>query len=80
MASGLPIVTTKRGGNPEIIGGSGLVVENAGDAKELAAKIAQLLDNPALCRQMGAESRALAEERFGWARVAQEILAVWGNR
>ncbi|NLZ44909.1 MAG: glycosyltransferase family 4 protein [Clostridia bacterium] len=80
MASGLPIVTTKRGGNPEIIGGSGLVVENAGDAKELAAKIAQLLDNPALCRQMGAKSRALAEERFGWARVAQEILAVWGNR
>ena len=79
MASGLPIVTTKRGGNTEVISGNGLVVENAEDPGEFAEKIAVLLDNPDLCRQMGEKGRAFAERKFGWARVAREILVVWGN-
>lgn len=79
MACGLPIVTTNRGGNPEVISGNGLVVENAGDPGELAEKLAVLLDDPVLCQQMGEKGRAFAERKFGWARVAREILVVWGN-
>src|SRR5690554_827231 len=79
MASGLPIVTTKRGGNTEVISGNGLVVENAEDPGEFAEKIAVLLDNPDLCRQIEEKGRAFAERKFGWARVAREILVVWGN-
>lgn len=79
MASGLPIVTTNRGGNPEVITGNGLVVENAEDPGALAEKLTVLLDNPVLCRQMGERGRAFVEKRFGWARVAKEILGVWGN-
>ncbi|MCG5026817.1 glycosyltransferase family 4 protein, partial [Anoxybacillus flavithermus] len=44
MAAGLPIVTTARGGNPEVIvaNENGLIVENPGDPSDFADKIAQI--------------------------------------
>lgn len=79
MASGLPIVTTNRGGNPEVTVNTGLVVDNPEDPNALAEKIAVLLNNPDLCEELGAKGRAFAEQMFGWPRVAQEILEIWGN-
>jgi glycosyltransferase involved in cell wall biosynthesis len=58
MQAGLPVVTTRRASLPEIIedGVNGLLVEeqNAGD---LAEKILNLADNPALRRRMGEANR-----------------------
>lgn len=81
MAAGLPIVTTDRGGNPEVVRGvgNGVVVENPEDPKALARAIMELLANPGRAREFGQTGRRLAESRFGWERVAGEILAVWAE-
>lgn len=77
MASGLPIVTTNRGGNPEVIKDKGLLVDSAEDPVSLSEKIAILLNDDALCRRLGENGRAYAEANSGWSRVAREISEVW---
>ncbi|NLW48066.1 MAG: glycosyltransferase family 4 protein [Firmicutes bacterium] len=78
LASGLPIITSNRGGNPEIIRTQNkLIVDAPEDPKCFANKIAILLNDPLLGKQMGEEGRKLAEQMFGWPRVAKEILEVW---
>lgn len=54
MQCGLPVITTRRASIPEIVqdGVNGLLVEEQ-NAAELAAKIQQLADAPALCQQIG---------------------------
>ncbi|KJE25741.1 spore coat protein SA [Geobacillus kaustophilus] len=79
MAAGLPIVTTARGGNPEVIvaNENGLIVENPGDPSDFADKIAQILSNPSWMRRMGEKGRQLAVSMYNWERVASELLEVW---
>ena len=78
MAAGLPFITTARGGNPEVvIDENGLVVQKPEDPVEFAEKIKILLSNPELRQRMGQTGRRLAEERFGWKRVAQEVIEAW---
>jgi spore coat protein SA len=81
MAARLPIITTARGGNPEVIvpGENGLVLERPEDPKVMAGAIGQLLSDPNLRQTMGRNGRRLAKQRYHWQRVAQEILDVWGN-
>ena len=54
MASGIPVIASRIGGLPYTVsdGATGLLFE-PGDAADLARKIARLLDDPALRRQMG---------------------------
>lgn len=81
MSAGLPFLTTARGGNPEIVlGQSGLIVEQPEDPKEFAQKLKMLLVDPKLCQAMGENGRRLAEEHFGWERVAAEVLEVWNTK
>jgi spore coat protein SA len=81
MAAGLPFLTTARGGNPEVvIEQNGLIVERPEDLNEFAEKLMILLTDPKLREQMGRTGRRLAEERFSWERVAQEVLEVWRPR
>jgi len=79
MASGLPIITTNRGGNPEVVAGQGvgLVVDQPEDPRAMAAAIIRLLDDRNLRERMGRTGRRLAEERYPWSRVAREIVEVW---
>lgn len=79
MASGLPIITTNRGGNPEVVAGHGvgMVVEQPEDPKAMAAAINQVLGDRALRAEWGHNGRRLAEERYQWSRVADEIAQVW---
>ncbi|RNA69873.1 glycosyltransferase family 4 protein [Alteribacter keqinensis] len=79
MAAGLPIVTTARGGNPEVIdpGVNGFVIENPENPQEFADKLSQILGDPGNAQKMGANGRKLAEERFQWIRVVSDILTVW---
>lgn len=80
MAAGLPFVTTKRGGNAEvIIGGNGLLVEEPENPQAFSAQLGKLLANRDLQRRMGSAGRKLAEERFTWERVAREVLDVWNH-
>lgn len=79
MAAGLPIITTARGGNPEVVRGqgNGLVVEDPGNPEAFARAILHLLSNHDVRARMSRRGRALAEAHFGWDRVASEIRSVW---
>ncbi len=78
MATGLPVVATRVGGNPELVtpGENGLLVPR-GDPRELAAAMARLLDDPALRRRMGAASLARVRRDFHWERTVARYLAVY---
>lgn len=79
MAAGLPIITTARGGNPEVVRGlgNGLVVEEPENPEAFARAILRLLGDAELRVRMGRQGRALAEARFSWDRVAADIRALW---
>jgi spore coat protein SA len=79
MAAGLPIVTTARGGNAEVIlkGENGLIVENPEEPSDFETKIAELLSNRSQMKKMGEKGRELAVTKYNWERVATEILEVW---
>lgn len=79
MAAGLPIITTRRGGNPEVVEGSGvgLVVDEPESPEAMAKAILGLLKNSGQREAMGQAGRNLAQTRFTWERVASEISALW---
>jgi glycosyltransferase involved in cell wall biosynthesis len=52
------------------------VYVRAGDAADLAEKVAWLRDNPAETARMGANARALAEREFGRDELAERALEV----
>lgn len=78
MATGLPFLTTARGGNPEVIhDGNGILIQDPNDAGEYASKLNELLSDMGQSREMGMRGRSLVERNFTWERVAREILEVW---
>lgn len=86
MASGTPVVGTRMGGIPYVIGDAGALVE-PGDAQALAHALARVLDDPEAAREMAKRGRARVEEMFHWdntARIAHEAyeraLAARGER
>jgi sugar transferase (PEP-CTERM/EpsH1 system associated) len=66
MASGLPMVATRVGGNPELVdeGTTGRLVPRT-DPRALAAAIHGYLVNPDVGRCHGSAARRIAEQRFG---------------
>jgi starch synthase len=46
-------------------------------AHDLAARINQLMADPALCEKFGRAGRKRAEEKFGWPAIAQETKALY---
>lgn len=79
MAAGLPIVTTARGGNAEVIRlrENGLVVENPDDPKNFIEKISEILSDKSLMKQMGERGREFALTFYQWDRVGSDILETW---
>lgn len=76
MAAGLPIITTDRGGNAEVIEGygNGIIVPEYNNSGDFARAINSLLEDPSTALDMGRRGRKLAEEKYHWGRVAGEIL------
>jgi spore coat protein SA len=74
-ASGLPVVSTVRGGIPEIIKNnvSGFLVNDPSDISSLSSAINRLLDDPMKAEEFGRAGRRLMESDFSWERVAGEI-------
>jgi glycosyltransferase involved in cell wall biosynthesis len=72
MASGIPVIASRIGGLPYTVSDevTGLLFE-PGDPNDLAAKIARLLDDPALRRQMGSAGRHRFEQDFTWEVVIE---------
>ena len=77
-ACGLPIITTNTSGCKEVVrdGENGLLVP-VGDVGALTSAIERLLDNPSLCRNMGAVARKDVVEKFSFDRIASEQIALY---
>jgi sugar transferase (PEP-CTERM/EpsH1 system associated) len=83
MASGVPVLATAVGGNPELVtpGHTGLIVP-VDDAPALAAALSQTFADPATTRRWAAQARHDAEQRFSldamverYARVYEQALS-----
>jgi glycosyltransferase involved in cell wall biosynthesis len=80
MAAGLPVVTADMPGVREVIepGVEGLLAEPL-LAHDVAEKVRRLLDDPTLARRMGAAGRLRAEQRYGLATVAGQLLTLYAD-
>lgn len=74
MALEVPVVSTRVTGIPEIIdhGQTGLLVEER-DAAGLAAALAELLQAPALCQQLGTRARKKVASQFNTAENVKQL-------
>lgn len=81
MAAGLPIITTDRGGNAEVVEGygNGIIIPEYNNSGDFAWAISFLLENPVTALAMGRRGRKLAEEKYNWGRVAGEILEIYDS-
>jgi starch synthase len=92
MACETPVVASATGGIPEIVGdhetGYLVAFESSGDAfgsprdparfaRDLAARINTLLDDPALARRYGQAGRARVLEHFSWTRIARDTAGLY---
>ncbi|HVO76760.1 MAG TPA: glycosyltransferase [Candidatus Bathyarchaeia archaeon] len=78
FASGVPVVSTAVGGIPEVIedGKSGYLVPK-GSAEGLAARLVEILMNPAKASELAANERAMARERFSAEKMVKATEAVY---
>jgi sugar transferase (PEP-CTERM/EpsH1 system associated) len=88
MATGLPIVATRVGGNPDLIvdGATGRMVPPS-DPKALGDALLALFSQPDAARSLGQRARAECERRFsldrmvdGYTAVYEQLLARHGAR
>jgi glycosyltransferase involved in cell wall biosynthesis len=76
MAAGKPVVVTRSGAMPEILGDTGLVVPKR-DSAGLARAIGALLDDPQTRARLGKAAQARAREHFGLDRWVDRMVAVY---
>jgi glycosyltransferase involved in cell wall biosynthesis len=78
MASGLPVIATRAGGNPDaVIHDETGILTGAADSGQLAAASIQLLSNPSQANQMGTTGRKRVEENFTWSDTAKKIMTIY---
>ncbi len=92
MACETAVVATAVGGIKEVVvdGETGFLfpIDQMGEspfeprdpdkfARELAARVNQLITDPALCEKFGRAGRKRAEEKFGWPAIALETKALY---
>lgn len=75
MAAGLPVVTTARGGNPELFlkDEAAKIIRRYKDPRAFAQVLNPLLADPDLADQMGRAGRSKVEEIYNFQRVADEL-------
>jgi glycosyltransferase involved in cell wall biosynthesis len=79
MATGTPLVVSRAGAIPEVVGPDGLCADlvTPGDVGELVAAVAALLDDPERRRRYAAAGRGRVEELFSWHGVAVATAAAY---
>jgi sugar transferase (PEP-CTERM/EpsH1 system associated) len=80
MASGLPMVATRVGGNPELVeaGTTGTLVPR-GDSESMAHAIRDYAGSAELCRRHGSAARRAVEQKFGMEAMVNAYMAVYDN-
>jgi glycosyltransferase involved in cell wall biosynthesis len=79
MASGTPVVASRVGALPEVLGTDGTCAElvTPADVGELTAALGGLLNSPAKRRRLGRTGRRRALEVFSWESVAAQTVRVY---
>ncbi|MBN3511273.1 glycosyltransferase family 4 protein [Mycolicibacterium nivoides] len=79
MASGTPIVASRAGALPEVVGDDGSCARlvRPADVDELTAVLGELLDSPLERRKLGAAGRQRALDVFSWESVAAQTVSVY---
>ena len=79
MASGTPIVASRAGALPEVVGADGECARlvRPADVDELTTVLGELLDSPRELARLGANGRKRALEVFSWKSVAAQTVAVY---
>ncbi|MGI9161796.1 MAG: glycosyltransferase family 4 protein [Mycobacterium sp.] len=79
MASGTPIVASRAGALPEVLGTDGECADlvSPGDVGELTAALGRLLDSPERRARLGAAGRRRAVEVFSWESVAAQTVRIY---
>lgn len=82
MAAGLPIISTDKGGNAEVIrgNGNGIILSDYNQPQAFADAIILLSDQQDIALEMGKTGRKLAEEKYTWERVAAELIELFEAR
>ncbi len=71
MAAGVPVVATRVGGNPELIGENRGILVPPGDEQSLVAEIERLLRDSSMRAELGRNAKKFAEEHFTIAEMRQ---------
>jgi glycosyltransferase involved in cell wall biosynthesis len=79
MASGTPIIASRAGALPEVVGADGGCARlvRPADVEELTGVLAELLNSPDELGRLGAAGRRRALEVFSWESVAAQTVAVY---
>jgi glycosyltransferase involved in cell wall biosynthesis len=79
MACGTPLVVSRAGAIPEVVGEDGLCADlvTPGDVGELLEALGSLLDDPGRRHRMGEVGRERAIERYSWRAVAEQTAAAY---
>jgi glycosyltransferase involved in cell wall biosynthesis len=79
MASGTPIVASRAGALPEVVGDDGVCARlvRPGDVDDLTKVLGELLDSPLELRRLGANGRKRAVDVFSWESVAAQTVSVY---
>jgi glycosyltransferase involved in cell wall biosynthesis len=79
MACGTPLVVSRAGAIPEVVGPPGLCADVVapGDVGELEGALERLLDDPDRRTRMGAAGRERAQAEFSWRAVAEATAAAY---
>jgi glycosyltransferase involved in cell wall biosynthesis len=75
MASGVPVVASRSGSLPEVVGNAGILVA-PGDVAQLADALRRLADDPGERRRLGREARERAQ-RWSWRNIAAEQASLY---
>ena len=78
MATGLPVIATNVGGNPELIndGENGRLI-TVGDGQSLASAMGDLIDDSDVRNQMGQNGLHRVRSTFNWPKTVNEYLSVY---
>jgi len=80
QATGLPVISTKVGGIPELVTNNknGLLVEPA-NSEQLTEGIMILLENPEFAEELGKRARQLVKEKFAWPLITNEVVDLYSK-
>jgi glycosyltransferase involved in cell wall biosynthesis len=81
MASGTPIVASRAGALPEVLGSGGECADLVapGNVEELTGALSRLLDSPGRRQWLGTAGRRRALDVFSWESVAAQTVRVYAR-